>query len=260
MLSENGWEYAESGIAAVGARDITLAEAANPLLVGRPGEEPEGVILGLSEIIAEPRLNWVLQNSTQLKGGKEDRFEVRWAIWQEHAGEPIAAWLPEYDAVGLDRPLAAIERDFRFAKQKLEAIGLTRQKLVVLATRLGHSRREVGQTLGLSTARVQQLNEDPPQEVVEDVEELVRTAALVGDRLGDEPCPRESVPPVRGIGADEQDELVGLMLAVGLLEEADGEVRLSKDGSALVRVARGAEAKPRTQMGVERERVSDAAQ
>jgi hypothetical protein len=260
-LSENGWEYAESGIAAVGARDITLGEATNPLLLGRPGEEPEAVVLRLTEIIEDSRLNWVLQNSTQLEGGDEPRFEVSWAVWQEHAGEPIAAWLPECDATGIDRLLAIAERDVRFAKQKLDAAGAARQRLVVLASRLGRSRREVGETLGLSTGRVQQLNDDPPAEVVGDVEGLIRAAVLIGDRIGNTPCPRDGVPPVPGLGGDERDEAVDLMLALGLLEEADGEVRLTNDGSALVTAALGAGASGKARTGsAKRERVSDATQ
>lgn len=257
VLDEAGvWQYAGTDVVAVGARDITLAEVVNPLIIGRAGQEPEAVLLPLSAIIDDARLNWVLQEGTRLDGGGEPKFEVPWSIWQEHAEAAVDAWLPECDATGIDRPLAAAEREFRFTKQALEAAGLVRQRLVILATRLGRSRREVGETLGLSTGRVQQLNEDPPDELVAEVEEFIGAAALLAARLENGVCPRQDLPRPREFGADQLDQVVDSMLVLGLLEEVIEGLRLTDDGRALLDTAAKRAAQ---KTDADRERASNAA-
>lgn len=260
VLDDAGaWHYEGTDIAAVGARDVTLGEAVDPLVLGRLGREPEAVLLPLSAIIDDQRLNWALQAGTKLDGGAEPLFEVTWSVWQEHAAEPIDAWLPECDAAGINRSLAAAEREFRFAKQALDAAGLIRNQLVVLATRLGLSRRQVGETLGLSTGRVQQLNEDPPSEVVEEVEEFVSAATLLAGLIGERPCPRDNIPRPRELGRDHLDELVGSMLTLGLLDEVADGLRLTDDGRALIDIPPGTGAKRKEQKTTaDRERVGDA--
>jgi hypothetical protein len=261
VLEAGTWQYDGTSIPAVGARDISLGEVVDPLWIGRSGREPEAVLLPLSVIIEDERLNWVLQAGTKLDGDAEPMFKVSWPVWQEHAAQPVDAWLPERDAAGIARALALAEREFRFAKQKLDTVGLIRYRLVVLASRLGHSRRKVAETLGLSTGRVQQLNEDPPDELVKEVDEFVRAAVLVAGLIGESPCPREDIPRPRKFGSDQLDELIDSMLTLGLLEERADGLGLTNDGRALMDMPLSDGAKRKEEeTNVDRERASDAAQ
>lgn len=112
-----GWKYEGTEIPVVGARDVTLAEVANPRIIARAGAEPEAVLLSLSEIEADTRLLWAVKEGKRLNGDEEPEYKVPFAIWQEHSGQPVGAWLPEWDGSGLDRSLALAEREYRFAKQ-----------------------------------------------------------------------------------------------------------------------------------------------
>ena len=230
-----GWRYEGTEIPAVGARDVTLAEVANPRIIARAEEEPEAVLLSLSEVEADARLLWVVKEGRRLNGDEEPEYKVPFAIWQEHAGQPVGAWLPEWDGSGLDRSLALAEREYRFAKQALEEAGVLRQYLVVLAARLGRSRRVVGETLGLSAARVQQLSEAPSDEMLADVEEFVGRASQLAVLLGPGTCPRDQLPRPRSLGGDELEEIAASMISVGLAEEvAEDGLRLTEDGLALL--------------------------
>jgi hypothetical protein len=239
---EGTWRYSHGGIAAVGARDVTLGDTVAPLVVARPGSEPEAVLLPLSAIVADQRLNWALQKGTRLEGDRETLFKVPWSVWQEHAAEPVDAFLPEYDASGVDRCLAVAERRVRFAKQALEAAGRDRTWLVVLATHLGRSRRDVGETLGLSTGRVQQLNEGSPSAIAEEVEQFVRDAAAVVRLMGDRPRAREDLPLPRASGRDQLEEVVASMVVLGLLEEGPDGLTVTDDGRALTNAVTGGHA------------------
>jgi hypothetical protein len=228
----------------VGARDVTLAEAANPRIIARADDEPEAVLLSLSEIEADTRLLWAVKEGRRLDGDEEPEYKVPFAIWQEHAGQPVGAWFPEWDGSGLDRSLALAERDYRFAKHALEDAGVLRQYLIVLAARLGRSRRVVGETLGLSAARVQQLSEAPSDEMLADVEELVGSATQVAVLLGSGACPRDELPRPRALGGDELEEIIASMISVGLAEEVEEDgLRLTEDGLALLET-KGVKRKP----------------
>jgi hypothetical protein len=163
--------------------------------------------------------------------------------------------LPERDAAGLDRFLAASERELRFAQKTLDAARLVRNCLVVFATYLGRSRREVGETLGLSLGRVQQLSEDPSREVTEVVQELVEAATLVAKNMGEGPCPREEIPKPHTASRADHESLIDLMLLLGLLEERSGGLQLTADGKAL---SGGPAAGKGRKSGQKRERAIDA--
>ena len=230
------WTYEGTEIPVVGARDLTLAEVANPRMIVRAGEEPEAVLLSLSEIEADKRLGWAVHEGQRMSGGEEPEYKIPFPVWQEHGGESVDAYLPEWDGSGLDRSLALAEREYRFAKQAVEDTGVTRQFLVVLAARLGRSRRVVGETLGLSPARVQQLSESPSDALLTGVEEFVGSATKVAVLLGSDTCARDEVPHPRAMGSDELGEIVDAMISAGLAEEvADAGLRLTEDGHALIR-------------------------
>jgi nitroreductase len=252
-----GWKYEGTEIPVVGARDVTLAEVANPRIIARAGEEPEAVLLSLSEIEADTRLLWAVEEGKRLNGDKEPEYKVPFATWQEHAGQPVGAWLPEWDGSGLNRSLALAERDYRFAKQALDDAGVLRQYLIVLAARLGRSRRVVGETLGLSAARVQQLSEAPSEDLLAAVEEFMDSAAQVAVLLGSDTCPRDALPRPKALGGDELEETVISMITVGLAEEvADHGVRLTEDGVALTKT-KDIKGKP-AKSDQDRERVGSA--
>jgi hypothetical protein len=228
------WRYADTGIAAVGARDVTLGETADPPVIARAGREPEAVLIPLSSIIEDPRLNWALQAGTKLEGDQEPLFKVSWSVWQEHAAEPVDAWLPECDASGIDRHLAIAERQLRFAKQALDTASQDRVRMIVLATHVGRSRRDIGETLGLSAGRVQQLNEDPASAITKEVDDFVRDAAIVASLIRDGPYRREDIPLPRGFGRDRLEEIVDSMITLELLEEGAIGLQVTNDGEALV--------------------------
>lgn len=252
-----GWKYEGTEIPAVGARDITLAEAANPKLIARADAEPEAVLLSLSEIEADTRLLWAVEEGKRLDGDEEPEYKVPFAIWQEHAGRPVGAWLPEWDGFGLDRSLALAEREYRFAKQALEDAGALRQYLILLAAHLGRSRRVVGETLSLSAARVQQLSEPPSDEMLADVEGFIASATLVAVLLGSGTCSRDELPRPRDLGGDEFEEIIASMISVGLVDEVpeDG-LRLTEDGLVLLK-AKGAKRRP-VKSDQDRERAGSA--
>lgn len=239
------WCYEGTDVPAVGARSIKLGEVVNPLVLGRPGEQPEAVILSLSEIVADARLNWVLQAGKRLEGDVDALFKVPWELWQEHASQPVGAWLPEHDDFGVNRALATSERRLRFAKKALDDAGRDRTRAILLATHVGKSRREVGETLGLSAARVQQLNEDPPADLVNRFDRFVRDASEIVAATGLDPCPRAELRAPSGLGSDGFDEVIAEMIALGLLEQTHDLVQVTDDGRSLAAV-RGRTALPRT--------------
>lgn len=228
------WHYEETDIPAVGARDVTLAEAVDPRVIARSNGEPEAVLFSLTEIESDRRLLWALPVGTRLDGDTEPLYKIPWEVWQEHGSEPVGAWLPEWDGTGLDRSLATAEREYRFAKQTLDEAAARRLILVLLADRLGRSRRVVGKTLSLSAARIQQLSESPPEKIVRDVEGLLDSARRVAILIGTGTCPRDDLPRPRDLGADELAEMVDSMIAAGLLEEEVEGLRLTRDGRILL--------------------------
>ncbi|HET7506910.1 MAG TPA: hypothetical protein VFJ53_01000 [Solirubrobacterales bacterium] len=251
MRDETGvWRYGTTGIPAVAAREVTLAQLANPRQIGRSDGEPEAVLLSISEIERNSRLGFAVHEGDRVEiRGEELHYRVAWDIWQEHATEPVDVWLPEDDAAGLDRALAVSEREFRFAKQALEEAGLFRQYLVILAARLGRSRRVVSEAVGLSPARVQQLNESPPRHVPGDVDEFIAVAVRIARSVGDGVKPREALSRPAGIGGDEFEEVVAFMVAAGLLFEESKELGLTADGKALLEIETKGQGKPRSGNG-----------
>ena len=251
------WEYEGTEIPAVGARDLTLGEELEPLTIGRPGEEPIAVLLPAFAVEANPRLEWARHAGKEFEGTEEKFFQIPFSLWQEHEEEVVGPWLPEHNARGLTRSLAIAEREFRFAQQALEASRLVRNCIVVLATRLGLSRRQVGESVGLSLGRVQQLNEDPPEEVVQVVEEVLEAAELVAKNIGVRPCPREDVPKPRALIHAELDGVIEAMLLLGLLEEAADGLQLTSDGATLIDASGPRKRKP-VKTGKDRDRAGKA--
>jgi hypothetical protein len=253
------WVYEGTGIPAVGARDRSLAEVVDPEVVSRADGEPKAVLVALAEIVDDHRLNWVLQAGTRLDGAEEPLFLVPWPVWRERASEPVDVWLPERDAAGLDRALAAAERVLRFAKRAQEEAALTRLRLVLLATHVGHSRRHVGEALDLTPGRVQQLNEAPTAKLLVELDEFVREAKIVASSIGDGVRARDEIPMPPGFGREHLEEVVQAMLDCGLLEELPTGLRLTADGLALSNGPTGLRtAGARHKAGSTRERAADA--
>jgi hypothetical protein len=256
-LNERGEpEYRGSGVPAVGARNLALGDAVDPLLVCRPGRsDPVAVQVPLSIVTDHPQLELVLRSGLRIEADPEPLVQIPWPVWQEHAEQTVGLWLPERDADGLDRALAIAVRELRFAQHETEARSFVRSCLVVLGIRMGRSRRYVADFADLSVTRVQQLNEDPPPEVTE----FVRIAALVVGLLGEKPCPREEVPRPRDVDAEEFDGVIDSLLAVGLLEEVPEGLCLTDDGSALRSSGeRPRRARRERKHGVDGERAGDA--
>jgi len=95
---------------------------------------------------------------------------------------------------------------------------------------MGKSRRDVGETLGLSTGRVQQLNDDPPAELVAEVDRFIRDAMQIAAVLETRPSSRDEVPSRHGLGSDRVDEVVMDMLALGMLVETPEGLKVTDIG------------------------------
>jgi hypothetical protein len=229
------WRYSGTTVAAVGAQDRTLADVVQVRQLGTPGERPEAVMLSLPEIIADPRLNWVLQAGTRLRGGDEDLFSVPWAVWEERAAEPVDVWLPERDAEGLGRRLAIAEREVRFIREALEASTARRSQLTVLATKLGMTRRQISEMLGLSVGRVQQLHEEATREQDAFVQQTIHDARLLLAHAEDSLQPATIGMP-SGWSQEKLEDVVAQLIDVGLLEDTEdesGAVRITAAGRSL---------------------------
>lgn len=214
------WRYAGTSIPAVGAQDRTLADVLRVRELRVPGSSPEAVVLSLSELVADSRLNWVLQKGTRLRGGDEDLFLVPWPTWEEHAATPVDAWLPERDADGFSRQLALAERDVRFRREALDASTTRRSQLVLLGTKLGMTRRQIAGVLGLSPGRVQQLYEEADNNQAAVVERTIDDARLLLKHAGDELCPSTmEIPP--GWTGEKLDDVLAQLIDAGLLETLD---------------------------------------
>jgi hypothetical protein len=173
------WRYRGKDVTVPGAVPVTLEEAVAPRMLARPGEDPEGVVLSLSELIEDARLAWVLQAGTRLEGGDETLFLVPWPVWQEHANEIVDVWAPERDGTGAARQLAIVERETRLRRHELELVTAKRTEAVAIATALGMSRRQVGALLDVTGTRVQQLLDDAPKSARAAAEQFVADARAV---------------------------------------------------------------------------------
>ena len=114
----------------------------------------------------------------------------------------------------------------RFARRRLELITEQRTRVVLIASALGMTRREISELLGLSAGRVQQVAEDAPAALRLEIDDLLRDAVKVFRALGARTVSRDALTLPAGRGPELLDELVEL----GLLAEADGAVHVSDAG------------------------------
>lgn len=212
------WVYAGRTILVPGAQTLTLGESVTPRELRRPGREPEAAVFSLSEIIAEPGLNWVLQEGTRLRGGEEDAFSVPWDRWLAHVGETCGIWAPERDGTGIVRQLATDEREVRFARDAFERALETRSRRVAFASFLGMSRRQVGELLGVSATRVQQLLEEISVPVRQELEQLAVDCRTVLDALPDGSVARSSIAPPQGWREERLARVLDELVEHGLID------------------------------------------
>src|SRR5581483_903611 len=223
--------YVGSPVQAVGAKPRTLTEAVTPRLLVRD-DQPESVLISLSEIQADSRLNWVLQSSKRLHGDDDEFFVVPWEVWQERAAEAVDAWLPERDGDPLARRLALAERAMRMCRYETELAGRFRVQMIVAATQLGMNRRQIGEVLGLSPARVQQLYDDAQPEEVAAVKRALAGARVLLEAMPDQVTVGKLSRP-EGWGADEFDEVLAACENFGLLERDAESLQVTDLGRAL---------------------------
>jgi len=230
--ADGSWRYSGTDVLAVGAVAQTLADVVNVREVGVPGETPDAVLLSLSEIVADSRLNWALQKGKRLSGDDDEMFLVPWPVWQEHAAEPVSVWLPERDAEGVHRRLAATERSLRLLREASERAADARTHLVLIASDLGVTRRHLGETLGLSAGRIQQLHDDATPAQIGAVRALLEEATLLLAQAGDR-FRRDELERPPGWSVDKLEETIAEMVDTGLLDEADGVLHVTETGERL---------------------------
>ncbi len=220
------WRYAGTDIPVVAAVDRTLAEEVIVRQVARGDEPPEAVLISTAEIDANPGLEWVRTRGRRLRSDAGDEYLVPWEVWQEHASTPVGVRAPERDGSGIVRLAAIEERELRYARHEAELRAARRTRLVAIMTGIGMTRREVGECVGLSTGRVQQVVEDLPPAVQTDVDELLRDALHVLRQIGPRTVDRDEVELPR----EREVELLDELVAYGLLEQTRSAVRLTEAG------------------------------
>jgi len=246
VLDADGkWRYLDANVLAVGPHAVLLEEALRPKVIGVEGERPEVVLISLDDIVENSNLNWALQAGERWTmpsvAGEPEQvyFATTWETWLEHASEPVSVWLPERDGEGIIRRLALVERELRFLREATEEVGGHRGFLVLLAAEIGLTRKEIGELIGLSTGRVQQLCDDAGpddrQLVTTVLAESRELLALTGvDGPVDSPLDPRLRPPAWG--PDKLDEVVATMVACGLLEETSEGLEVTTSGRLVVEV------------------------
>jgi hypothetical protein len=226
------WRYRGTDAVVPGAEDVLLGEVTKARLVVRPGEEPEAVLVSLTEIQHDRRLAWVLELGTRLSGGEDELFAVSWPTWQEHVGQPVDVRVPERDAEGIDRAIARRERAVRLQRHQLERATEGRQVIVGVAAGLGVTRRHVADLIGVSTGRIQQLIDDAPRRVQLEVERILRDAPTILKLVENEPRHREQVSVPKDWSAGQVSEMLDQLVDLGLLStgERHGTVWRSQAG------------------------------
>jgi hypothetical protein len=225
--ADGTWNYRETDIPVVAAEDVTLNEQIAVRQVARLDRTPEAVLVSAREIVENDALAWVRSRGRRLRSDDGDElFEVPWAVWQEHAATPVGVRAPERDASGLAQLVAIEERELRFARREAELRAERRARYVAIMASIGMTRREIGQCIGLSTGRVQQVVEDLPASVRAEVDELLRDALRVLRQVGPRSIPRDEVE----LPASRDEALLDELVAYGLLEQDGGVLHLAEAG------------------------------
>jgi hypothetical protein len=220
--ADGKWVYLGTPAGIPGARDVVATEILDPLVVGREGGERQAVVFSLDELKLHPRLHWVLGKGTEITIDGRPHFWVSWSDWQEYANEPVSLDAPELGPPGLGRHLACVEGDVRLARYELDSAGRRRLEMLLVLTLLGWTRRALGTFVGLSGTRVQQLLEDAPDDLVDDVHQLLRDATRLVRSSGQEPIQRERFEPPRGWDRAKVDRLFDRLVELELAEQ-DGD-------------------------------------
>jgi biotin operon repressor len=87
-----------------------------------------------------------------------------------------------------------------------------RGRTIAIASGLGMTRREIGELLGLSAGRVQQVLEDLPPRLRSEVDHLLRDVLKVLRHLGSRSSSGEDLARSSGIDSNAIDELISLDL------------------------------------------------
>jgi len=231
------WRYRDTDVPVLGAEDVTVADMVAAREVRKPGAaHPDAVLLSLSELMADKRLGWVLQEGTRLTGGEDELFLVPWPIWQERSGEPVDVRAPERER-GLAGQLVIPERDLRLLRRQLEDATSRRARAIAIAVALGSSRRQIGQQLDLSGARVQQLLDEMSTEAHADVDRFLARAHVVLERVGSTTVDRQEFE-LPGWSTETLDltvdELIDWDLMTEDVNEGRATLRVSDRGATLL--------------------------
>jgi hypothetical protein len=220
------WYYGGTDIAVPGAVDRTLGEVVDARVVARRDGAPEAVLITRSEIQSIPGLDWVPALGKLLRQEPEEEYEVPWPVWQERSVAPIGVRAPERDSSGLRCLLATEERSLRFARWEADRVSGRRARTIAISSRLGETRKEIGDTIGLSTGRIQQIIEDLSPTILAEVDQLADEILAVVRYLGSRAVNSNEV--ARSIGCDEG--LLPELVTMGLLAEDGPRVYVTEAG------------------------------
>jgi len=219
--------YPGTSIAIPGGTTVTAGDAADIKVLARRDGTPLAAVISRAEVEAFDGLSWVLEIGEPLRLEPVEEYEVPWPIWQERSGEAIGVQAPEWDGIGLPRMLALQERKLRFIRRDLEQETERRARTIGVAARLGETRRDIGKTLGISTARINQIIDDLSPLQLAEVDRTVKGIVAVLRFLGAETRPSIEVGQVLGCS----EELLRDMAEMGLIDEDDGsQLKATKAG------------------------------
>jgi hypothetical protein len=233
------WSYAGTGVPVPGARDVTLAEVMRPLTLGRPDEEPAGVYISAQELQRHPMVRWALDEGEWVDLHGKEHLWVSWATWEEHANAPVDVAAPEQGDVRMERRLARVERDVRLTRHDLDVVTRRRLETILAFSNLGWSRRRIGEFIGVSATRVQQFVEEAPDDLHDEVEQILRDATRLIPHLPVEPIDRDDVPAPRGWDRLKISRLLDCLVELELVIEEGRKVTLTQEArDALERLER----------------------
>jgi DNA-directed RNA polymerase specialized sigma24 family protein len=219
--------YLNTDVQAPGAVPVVLAETIDAWEVRTQDGELVAIQLAEAVVRENAALEWVPAVARLLlpADGGESRYELAPGVWEEHSAVNVAFRAPENEA-GIRGLLASEEREVRVARRIAELRAELRSRLVMIASGLGMPQKEISDLIGLTPGRVHQLVEDASEPLKLEVADLLADAVEVLQDLARKTIPHELVALPRRRGPEFLEELI----ALGLVEEAEGGVRRTERG------------------------------
>jgi hypothetical protein len=223
-LREGTWYYEGTGIEIPGAATRTVGEAADIKVVAQSDGTPLAALVPRTEIARLPDLAWV-PSVGKLVRTEPDEFEVSWAEWQERANASVGVRAPEWDDGGLDRMLAVLERELRFARAAVDQRTGNRARTIAIAAGLGKSRRGISRIIGVTPVRVAQIIDDLGPIVALEVQDFLNETVAILRYISN-----RKVKATELTAAGHSDDVLSELLEMGLISQSGAHISLTAAG------------------------------